>query len=413
LLRNEYQQPESILCIHSDVTERRRLEEEQLRNQRLESIGSLASGIAHDLNNVLTPIMVAIDMLKSTEGNAKRHKTMEQIEQSAQRGSALVKQVLAFSHGTDGMQTRMNLKHVASEVGDFVADTFPCAINFHQSIAGGLWTVCADPTQMHQVMLNLCVNARDAMPHGGHLTLKLENSNLSETDASNHPGARPGAYVCLTVADSGTGIPEGIRRKIFEAFFSTKPMGQGTGLGLSTVNTIVRNHHGFLALASEVGKGSTFKVYIPALQQDKEVSSSNTPDSGREAVAGNGELILIVDDEKMIRFVVKAALEAHGYRALVAANGADGMAQYVKHKKDIALVIVDLAMPVLPGEEFIRLLRRINSDVCTILSSGMDGMDQIKNEVGKDLKVSRYLPKPYLLGELLHTVGEVLAEQPR
>jgi two-component system cell cycle sensor histidine kinase/response regulator CckA len=253
-----------IVVVSRDVTEERRLAAQFLRAQRMESIGTLAAGIAHDLNNVLGPIMMAIEILKKKVSDEGGQRILSTIETSAKRGADIVRQVLAFGRGLKGDRMLVQLKHVVSDVVKIVGETFPKGIEINTNIPRDLWTVSADPTQMHQVFLNLLVNARDAMPIGGTLAISAENITLDETYSRMNPEAKPGPYTCIVIADTGTGIPADVREKIFEPFFTTKEIGKGTGLGLSTTLAIVKSHGGFITLESEIGKGTTFRIYIPS-----------------------------------------------------------------------------------------------------------------------------------------------------
>src|SRR5215207_5614550 len=250
-----------------DAEKRAQLKESEarfLRAQRLESIGALASGIAHDLNNILAPIMMSAPMLRWGLKPEEVEKTLVSIETSAQRGADLVKQLLLFGRGVEGNRTLLNLKHLLRDMVRMVRETFPKAIELKARFAPDLWSITADATQIHQVLLNLCVNARDAMPNGGNLTLAAENIPLDQLSAAVTSEAKAGPHVVIRVSDTGEGIQPSIREKIFDPFFTTKQPGKGTGLGLSTVLGIVKSHGGFIDMVSEVGNGSTFCVYLPA-----------------------------------------------------------------------------------------------------------------------------------------------------
>ncbi len=266
LLRDEDGQPKSKLVINTDITAQKKHEAQYLRAQRMESIGTLAGGIAHDLNNVLTPILMAVELLKRKLTDPHSRSFLTTLQASAERGADMVKQVLAFARGGEGQRVALQLKHVIHDLEKMLSHTLPKSIDIQTSIPRDLWTISGDATQLHQVLMNLCVNARDAMPQGGQLTIAAENRSLDENYARMNPDAKPGPYLLLTVADTGMGIPAEVLDKISDPFFTTKALGKGTGLGLSTVVGIVKNHGGFINIYSEVGKGTQFSVYFPAIE---------------------------------------------------------------------------------------------------------------------------------------------------
>ena len=401
LVQDTLGRPKSILAINSDITEKKKLETQFLRAQRMESIGTLASGIAHDLNNVLAPIMMSVAMLKELVTDKQNLPILAVLQGSAQRGADLVQQVLAFARGVEGKRMPVNLLLILRDIEKLVRDTFPKNIIFHLEPAAELWHATGDPTQLNQVFINLSVNARDAMPKGGQLTVALENIVLDEVYARMNPECKPGNYVAVTVTDTGTGIPPAIRNKIFEPFFTTKEIGKGTGLGLSTTQAIVKSHGGFIHLYSEMGKGSQFKVYLPA----------NTDMAATDKVViepdplprGNGELVLVVDDEEGIRAIAKKTLERYGYRVLLAANGAEGVSLYTQHQPDVAVVLTDMAMPIMDGPALIIALKGANPKVRIIGSSGLS--------VNAGAGVEHFIPKPYTAEKMLRVLKTVLAEK--
>ena len=392
------------IVVSRDVTEERMLAAQFLRSQRMESIGTLAGGIAHDLNNILAPIMMAIELLRNQVPDPRGQKLLTTIETSAMRGADIVKQVLAFGRGVTGDRVLVQLKHVITDVVKIVGATFPKSITIEAATRKDLWAVQADPTQMHQVLLNLLVNARDAMPGGGILTISAENIRLDDNQARMHREAKPGNYICIVLSDTGTGIPEDIREKIFEPFFTTKEMGKGTGLGLSTTQAIVKSHGGFIGLESEVGKGSTFRIYIPATGTASAVAMENRV---ADLPEGNGELILIIDDEAAIREIARETLEAYGYKAMTAMNGSEGVAAYVVHREKIKVVITDSAMPGMDGKAVARALKEINPDVKIIASSGLITEERIDTRSGAE--VETFLKKPYTAEKLLKALAAVLS----
>jgi PAS domain S-box-containing protein len=392
-----------VVVVSRDVTEEKMLAAQFLRAQRMESIGTLAGGIAHDLNNILAPIMMAIEVLKAKIPDPGGQKILSTIETSAKRGADIVRQVLAFGRGVEGDRILVQLKYIVIEAVKIAGQTFPKSIDIRTDIPRDLWTVSADPTQMHQVLLNMLVNARDAMPGGGALTISAENTTLDETYSRMHLEAKPGRYVSLAITDTGTGIPADIREKIFEPFFTTKGIGMGTGLGLSTTLGIVRSHKGFINVYSEVGQGTTFTIYIPATGTTSVVTA---PSEETDLPEGKGELILIIDDEAAIRDITKETLQAHGYKAMTASNGAEGVAVFAENKASIKVVITDIMMPVMDGTAAILALKRISPDVKIIAASGLGSKGQIKPPPRSS--VQAILKKPYTAEKLLKALAEAL-----
>jgi PAS domain S-box-containing protein len=399
LVRNEADLPGAILIINTDITEKKKLEAQFLRAQRMESIGTLAGGIAHDLNNILAPILMAAQLLRLKAPDAESLRWLDTVETSAQRGAGLIKQVLAFARGIDGERLELQLRHLISELQKILKETFPRSIQIVSRLARDLWTVRADSTQMHQILMNLCVNARDAMPNGGQLEIRAENIVVDEVYARLHPQAHTGAYVKVTVSDTGTGMPPHILERIFDPFFTTKEIGKGTGLGLSTVQSILRSHEGFLHVYSESGKGSRFEICLPAESSASiEEFQSNRPELPR----GNGECILIVDDEAAIREITKTMLETQNYKVLTATDGTDGLAVFLQNPRKIALVLVDTMMPFMDGPSMIRALRKIHPTVRIIVLSGLLQNERIAEVLdGGEID---FLQKPFTTEMLLLAV---------
>ncbi len=393
------------VCILSrDVTEQKKLEVQFLRAQRLESIGTLASGVAHDLNNILVPILMAAPLLRDDMAAAEREKLLAIVESSAERGASIVKQVLTFARGADGDRVLLQPIYLVQEIAKIAEKTFPKSMGVRTHYPEDLWTIVADPTQLHQILLNLCINARDAMPSGGTLTLALENFEVDDHYASMTPGAQAGPHVLFEVRDTGTGIPRETIDKIFDPFFTTKEPGQGTGLGLSTVIGIVKSHGGFMQVYSEVGRGTSFKVFLPANMSELAVAQRS---EAAPLPRANGELLLIVDDEKPILQVAKVILEGHGYRVLTAADATEALAIFALRMNEIALVLTDLAMPFMDGVALIRTLQKMKSGVRVIASTGRGGQDGRANEIAS-LNVHASLTKPYNKNKLLATLHDVL-----
>jgi PAS domain S-box-containing protein len=406
LVKDDAGQPAAVLVINTDITERTKLEQQFLRAQRLESIGTLAGGIAHDLNNVLTPIMMSIAMLTEHEQDPERLDTLKTLEASARRGADMVQQVLTFARGVEGRRVQVEIGDVMHDVERIVNDTFLKNIDVRTTIPPGLWTVTGDPIQLHQVLLNLSVNARDAMPTGGSLALSAANVTLDEAFAGGNIDAKAGPYVILQVQDSGTGIPRETIDRIFEPFFTTKDVSKGTGLGLSTSLAIVKSHGGFIRVESEPGAGATFSVYLPAQAAAKPDTARETRD---EMPRGNRELIMVVDDEASVRMVAQRMLEAFGYRVVLASDGSEATAIYADKKDEIAAVITDMMMPVMDGPTTIRALRKVRPDVRIIAVSGLHGRGADPHE-GALASVRHFLAKPYTAATLLTTLRQVLSE---
>jgi PAS domain S-box-containing protein len=404
LLRDDKGRPKSILAVDTDITEKRKIESQLLRFQRMYSIGTLAGGIAHDLNNVLVPIIMSIVLLKGTAGPASEE-ILGTIEASAQRGAGLVRQILSFARGVDGNRIDIQPGHLLKEVASIIKNTFPKNIKLELITPVNAWPILGDPTQLHQALLNLCVNARDAMAGGGTLTISVENSQLEEQYAALNRKVKAGPCVVITVTDTGKGIPPKIVDRVFEPFFTTKDSGEGTGIGLTTVLSIVKSHGGVVNLSSEVGKGTSFRVYIPA-QVSNETGAA--PAVNENLPCGNGECVLVVDDEPSILDVTRRILEVFGYQVMVANDGSDALKIYARNRNKIAVVITDMLMPETDGGVLIHGLLEVNPALKIIASSGLFAAhgDQIK-----PIGVKHFLPKPYTAQILVKTVREALVPE--
>ncbi|AKG20775.1 hybrid sensor histidine kinase/response regulator [Calothrix sp. 336/3] len=400
LVREFDQKSQAILVVNSDITHKKQLESQFLRAQRLESIGTLASGIAHDLNNVLAPILMTAQLLESQLKDERSQRLLSILINNAKRGANLVKQVLSFTRGVEGDRTLLQLKHLIVEIQQVIKETFPKSIDVGVLMPDDLWTVSADATQLHQVLMNLCVNARDAMPNGGRLSICVENFIIDENYAKMHLDARVGNYIIIKVSDTGMGITAENLDRIFEPFFTTKELGKGTGLGLSTVIGIIKSHGGFVNVNSELNKGSEFKVYLPA-QQIPEILG----DIDQELPTGNGELILVVDDEDSIRDVTKTSLETYNYQAITACDGIEAIALYAEYRDRISVVLTDMLMPSMDGITTIRTLQKINPGVKIIAVSGLSASDKVN--AATDIGVKAFLCKPYTAKQLLQTISNV------
>ncbi len=403
LVRDEAGEPKSILIINADITEKKKLEQQFFRAQRMESLGTLAGGIAHDLNNVLSPIAMGVQMLQMKHADEFSRKMLNVMGANAERGAAMIKQILSFARGGGGERIPLQLQHLVKDAIKLMIETFPKEIEIKQKFDQELWLVEGDSTQLHQVLMNLCVNARDAMPHGGTLSISVENQPIDELSARMWPEAKAGNYVALTVADTGEGIPAEHLDRIFDPFFTTKEPGKGTGLGLATVAGIVKAHGGFINVYSELGRGAQFKIYLPA-QITLQIAHSETVERG--IPAGEGELILVVDDEASIREMTRSVLEAFGYRVLSAADGAEAIGVYAQHPDEVKLVLTDMMMPLMDGLSMIRALLHINPQIKVILSSGL--AEERKVAEARQLGIEHFLSKPYNTETLLKTVAQAI-----
>ncbi|MEG4121642.1 PAS domain S-box protein [Microcoleus sp. N9_B4] len=402
LINNLFSQSRSILVVNSDITEKKQLEKQFYHAQRLESLGTLASGISHDLNNILTPILGVSQLLplKITNMNEPTERLLKILSASAKRGAELVKQILLFSRTTDGQTVILQLGYLLLEVVGIAKHTFPKSITISTKMpAMELWTISGDATQIHQVFMNLMINARDAMSSGGSLTISAENRRLEEDDALMNLEAKAGCYVAVTVADTGIGIPPELLSRIFDPFFTTKEVGKGTGLGLSTVRGIVKNHGGFVKVYSELGKGTEFQVFLPAIEGEVSLKTVE-----KAMTRGKGELILIVDDEASIREITQTSLENYNYRTILASDGLEAIAVYREHQQAISVVVMDMMMPNLDGVSAMRALQKINPRVNIIATSGL----LANKKLALDANVKTFLLKPYTIAQLLQILTEIL-----
>ncbi len=388
-----------VVGVAEDITERLM---NKLRSQRLEAIGTLAGGVAHDLNNALAPIMMGMELLR--EQNPDELEMLDLIQNSAQRATDMVQQLLSFAKGTPGERVSLQPGRLVKELENLMQGSFPKNLQLVVISDPKLPTVLGDATQLHQVLLNLCVNARDAMPHGGTLTLEAQRMEVDAAYASSFPDAKPGDYVLLRVRDTGTGIPPEILDRIFDPFFTTKGPDKGTGLGLSTVLGIVKGHGGFVQVYSQPGRGSTFTAYLPA-----EGAGRDTKLVTKAAVEfrGQGETILFVDDEAAVREMARAVLRRLNFKPLTATDGADGLIQVAEHRKELRAIITDLHMPHMDGLAFVRALRRMLPDIPVVVASGR--MEDALAGEFKLLGVTSRLDKPFTEGQLAEALKYLLA----
>ena len=404
LIRDHRGRPKSILSINTDITETKKIEAQFMRAQRMESIGTLASGIAHDLNNILAPIMMSIEVLKQRATDSQSRDILDTIAGNSKRGADIVRQLLSFARGLEGERIEVEPHDLIRNIETIVKDTFPKTIRLDVSLPDESWTLLGDLTQLHQVLLNLCLNARDAMPQGGKLTIKLENAFLNPQSATALVDAKAGRYVIINVGDTGSGIPSEFIDKIFEPFFTTKEIGKGTGLGLSMVLAIVKSHGGFVSVESKAGQGTIFKVYLPAMETSPEARKDTALSPCLPC--GNGETVLVIDDEPSVLVVTSQTLEAFGYRTLTASNGEEGVAIYAERRDEILAVLSDMVMPIMDGPATIRALKQINPSIKIMVASGSASIGSIAEDSSIDIKY--FLAKPYTAADLLKTLRTML-----
>lgn len=402
----EWDTAPSVEILVRDVTEKKRLQSQFLRMQRLQSVGTLAGGIAHDLKNSLTPILLASHMARSVFKEGPGLKYLDTIERAATRSTDIIKQILAFARGAEGEKRLLQPQYIVRELDKILSQTFPQNIPVTIELPEEDWMVSGDATQLHQVLMNLCVNARDAMPGGGTLSIKMENMTLDASMSSRlHADAHAGEYVCMRVSDTGTGIAPEVMEKLFEPFVTTKEIGKGTGLGLSSSLGIVRSHGGFILVESAPGRGTTFSVFVPAARG--EVLNVGA-DQVEKPVQGHGELILVVDDEKDVREMIGETLTKFGYHVLLAREGPEAVALFARQINEIQLTLVDFRMPVLDGVSTSRAIRYLKEDARILLLSEVEEKEELML-ASNGLRLGR-LVKPFSVEALLRKISESLAD---
>ncbi len=396
-----------VVIVLIDITEKKNAEQKLMHAQRVETIGMLAGGIAHDLNNSLTPIKMGIEMLQQKQLDEDDSRLLAAMEKSVNRSISILGQILAFGRETAQVKTAINLNYLISEIKNVINVTFPDNINLQVIKGQNLWDVVANKTQLYQVLLNLCVNARDAMPQGGVLTIKTANVKLSQESLNIIPGAKPGNYVLVSVSDTGSGISQEILDKIFDPFFTTKESGKGTGLGLYIVKNVVKECGGFINVSSSQGEGTTFEIYLPA--ETKITSQQEKTDELRSLPRGNGETILLVDDNESLRVVTRTMLESYGYKVVEAVDGADAIAKFIDNRDKIRLIIMDMSMPIMDGPSAIKVIRKLDKHISIIAASAISS-PSLKLNVEED-KIFAVMQKPFVLKELLVAISTALKSE--
>jgi len=400
--------PRGFVVLYIDVTDKKHLERRSLRAQRVESIGVLAGGIAHDLNNVLTPVLMAVKLLRSDRPAMERLALLDTAQASIERGIGMLRQLLTFAGGGKAERVSLDVANVVHEVVEMLSHTIPKSITIEEDVSPDLWGVSGDATQLVQVLVNLCVNARDAMPNGGTLRIDARNISWTVDMQHKHPDAKAGPKVGISVADTGNGIPKESLDRIFDPFYSTKKFGEGTGLGLSTAAGIVRAHGGFIDVYSEIGRGTKMIVYLPADTSSVPAEGTRAPAS---AAPGRGELILVIDDEPMILATMRIMLEENGYRILTANDGEEGLQEFRLAAGKVGAVILDMMMPKMDGVATLKAIRELDPHVPVVLASGLAGPDRVA--LAQSLGASGFLQKPYSDTEVLEALAGIIGNRSR
>jgi len=410
VLFNSGEEMQSILSLVLDVTEKVELQQKYDRAQRLENIGLLTGGISHDLNNILAPISLGAELIRNRTDDPKIHDTLKIISRSVERGSTLVRHILSFSKGTTEGNAILSPERILKDVKDMLELGFPKNIRIYRNAERGVWNIEANLTQVHQILINLCINARDSMPKGGELHLSA--ANITFDDSRDLPGGnrlQPGNYVLFGVKDTGDGIPENIQRKIFDPFFSTKTSKKGTGLGLSNSLELIQNYGGGIEFTSSPKSGTTFFTYLPAVKEQKD---PDEPEPEKLPISpGNGETILVVDDEQSIRRILKALLSANGYRPITAADGVIALGKLHEKSKKVQAVITDIDMPNIDGIALVRAIQSMGLKQLPILSFyGSATEKEHKVRQMKKLGVRHFIKKPFDSQSFLSVVDNMLRE---
>jgi nitrogen-specific signal transduction histidine kinase/CheY-like chemotaxis protein len=390
-----------------NITERKLLEDQMRQMQKLEGLGTLAGGIAHDFNNILGIILAFVTSIKRFKDDTKKlDLAVDTIVKAVERGKTLVQQILMFARKTETVFGAVNVNDIVMEIMTMIMETFPKTLTYAQNFDKSIAFINADRSQLYQVLLNLCVNARDAMPKGGVLTIITRMVSVVSL-RNQHPDAAASGYVCIEVSDTGEGMSEEIERRIFEPFFTTKGIGKGTGLGLSVVFGIVQAHKGYIDVESELGKGTTFRLYLPASQVAAPISVKD--EQTVEEIPGGTETLLVVEDEEMLLMSLQMVLIEKGYKVISAGDGFTALKIYQEKKDEISLVLTDLGLPNISGLEVCRKIKKINPKERMIVATGF--LDpEMKSEFLK-ARIQHFLYKPYDLKQVLKVIREVIDEK--
>lgn len=407
LLRDGDGAPDAIISVDTDVTQWRREENLRARANRMESLGTFAGGIAHDLNNVLTPILMSIQLLEASEQDDGRRELLATMESAAKRGADMVRQVLSFARGVDGRRERVAIADLLEETRRFATEMLPSSVRFDVAIDDDVPDTMGDATQLLQVLTNLVTNARDAMPRGGSLTVVASTLLLEDSLSAESFRLEPGRYVLIDVTDTGHGMSAEVAEKIFEPFFTTKSVGKGTGLGLASSLAIVRGHGGTLRVYSELDRGTRFSMLLPVVEGDEPAPRQHNVPS-RQLPRGRGETVLVVDDDEMIRSIAARTLENYGYRTATAGDGREAIAIVEERDGAIDLVLTDMMMPVMDGAATTAYLEEHYPEIPVIAASGLTSAGGAARSAG--MGVAAFLPKPYTTSLLLTTLRDVLDE---
>jgi two-component system, cell cycle sensor histidine kinase and response regulator CckA len=394
-----------FIAIKNDITDQKRLQQELLQSQKIQSIGTLAGGIAHDFNNILAIILIYASLLERSENNRK-DKILESsraITRAVERGKELVRQILTFARKTNVVFEPVSVVDLIHELLSMLKETFPKVITFVEMIDEDIPFIYADRTQIHQVILNLYVNSRDAMPHGGTITIKVEKQTKDQVQ-KRFPAADQDLYLCISVIDTGEGIEKGIIPRIFDPFFTTKEMGKGTGLGLAVVYGVLQSHRGFVDVESEKDLGTTFRLYFPVSLINEQVIAA--PLSLESTEAGGTETILLVEDEGLLLDSVSQLLKSKGYKVYTATDGLEAIKLYNLYKQEINLVITDIGLPGITGKDEFKILKEMNSDVKVVLASGFFE-PEMKVELLK-AGAKGFIQKPYVPNDILQITRKAL-----
>jgi nitrogen-specific signal transduction histidine kinase/CheY-like chemotaxis protein len=395
------------LIVDADITEKKRIELKLMQNQRLETLGLLTGGIAHDLNNVLGPIITAVEMLLERPNNVADVDLLDIVKGSADHGVELVRQLLAFARGDTGDLSELSIDSLVGSVIKLLRHVVPLSVELKASLGNGLWRLKGDATQLRQALINLCINARDALgSDGGEIEIEVENTPITNSAKCAVGEARPGRYVCFSVRDNGAGIPPHILGRLFDPFFTTKRSGKGTGLGLSNIARIIKAHAGFLTLESAVGIGTTFHIHLPA--SGAVVSANGSEMNGaNHPVLCSREHLLLIEDNKTLQTVFDVTLSMRGFSVSSAANAGDGLLLLRAQASFISLAILDVHLSLDDCAEVVRAMRSISKEMKIIVLCGVSPAHKEAFELEPSVEL---LPKAVTTALLMDTVGRLLEE---